>query len=75
MEGAKKGKDGGGHAKKAAAAPAPEQAAPRGDAPWEEGTPQASGSGRSGDDDDRWGFECFACGQDGDLLCCEVRTL
>ena len=25
------------------------------------------------DDDDRWGSECFKCGQDGDLLCCEVR--
>lgn len=26
------------------------------------------------DDDDRWGSECFKCGQDGDLLCCEVRA-
>ncbi|BDA50716.1 probable tyrosine-protein kinase BAZ1B at N-terminal half [Coccomyxa sp. Obi] len=25
------------------------------------------------DDDDRWGSECFKCGQDGDLLCCEGK--
>ena len=69
--GGKKGKEGG--SKKAAAAPAPEQA-PAEDTPLED-APEASGSGRSGDDDDRWGFECFRCGQDGDLLCCEARTL
>lgn len=26
----------------------------------------------SGNDNDRWGFECVKCGDDGDLLCCEV---
>ena len=73
MEGGKKGKEGGG--KKAAAVPVPDQAPQGMDEPWEEEAPEASGSGRSGDDDDRWGFECFRCGRDGDLLCCEARAL
>lgn len=36
--------------------------------------PAAAGGGSwDPNDDDRWGSECFKCGHDGDLLCCEVR--
>lgn len=60
----KKKKDG----KKAAAAAVaqPRPSEPAGGTEWDD---------NDDDDDDRWGFECFKCGHDGDLLCCEVRPM
>lgn len=69
VDGAKKG------GKKASRPPSPDADGDDGDGGAGGGSAEPETSGRSGDDDDRWGFECFRCGQDGDLLCCEVGNV